>query len=144
MSCCRAASSMIALYFKRSQRKMSYHPCPGEVSRNDARHIDGRWRRGVPTITRQLKFKEQKLSGGEKVQPRNLFVLSQPRLTSCNNPNNTMNNNVPRREIKVYHASVAVSTLFVEDSASSQRRSLSQSNEKYSLNTLEAISDSIL
>jgi len=144
MSCCRAASSMIALYFKRSQRKMSYHPCPGEVSRNDARHIDGRWRRGVPTITRQLKFKEQKLSGIEKAQPRNLFVLSQPRLTSCNNPNITMNNNVPRRENKVYHASGTVSTLFVEDSSSSQRRSLSQSNEKYSLNTLEAISDSML
>jgi len=75
MSCCRAASSMIALYFKRSQRKMSYHPCPGEVSRNDARHIDGRWRRGVPTITRQLKFKEQKLSGIEKEQPMKTLSL---------------------------------------------------------------------
>ena len=63
---------MIALYFKRSQRKMSYHPCPGEVSRNDARHIDGRWRRGVPTITRQLKFKEQKIVR---------VILSQPCLT---------------------------------------------------------------
>ena len=73
MSCCRAASSMIALYFKRSQRKMSYHPCPGEVSRNDARHIDGRWRRGVPTITRQLKFKEQKCRGIKKAQPMKTF-----------------------------------------------------------------------
>ena len=43
MSCCRATNSLIALYFKRSQRKMSYHPCPGEVlSRNDAgQHIVG-------------------------------------------------------------------------------------------------------
>ena len=38
LSRCRATGSLIALFFKRSQRKMSYHPCPDEaLSRNDAR-----------------------------------------------------------------------------------------------------------
>ena len=74
---------MIALYFKRSRVRCLTIPVPVKcLSRNDARqHIDGRWRRGVPTITRQLKFKEQKVSGDEKVQPRNPFALRQPRLT---------------------------------------------------------------
>ena len=65
--------------FQAQSRKMSYHPCPGEVlSRNDAgQHIVGDG--GV--VIANSKFKEQKLSGIEKVQPRNLFALSQPRLT---------------------------------------------------------------
>jgi len=60
---------------------MSYHPCPGEVlSRNDAgQHIVGDG--GV--VTANSKFKEQKLSGDQKGSTNeNLFVLSQPRLTS--------------------------------------------------------------
>ena len=67
MSCCRATNSLIALYFKRSRVRCLTIPVPVKcLSRNDARqHIDGRWRRGVPTITRQLKFKEQKVSGND-------------------------------------------------------------------------------
>ncbi len=67
------------------------------LSRNDARqHIDGRRRRS----NRQLKFKEQKLSGDEKVQPRNPFALSQPRLTpSFNNPNSTWTITIPEGKI---------------------------------------------
>jgi hypothetical protein len=35
-----------------------------------------------PPLLANSKFKEQKVSGNEKVQPRNPFALSQPRLTS--------------------------------------------------------------
>jgi len=72
MSCCRATSSMIALCFKRSQRKMSYHPCPGEVlSRNDAgQHIVGDG--GVFNSPTQI-LQRTKVSGIEKEQPRKPF-----------------------------------------------------------------------
>ena len=43
MSCCRATNSLIALYLKRSQRKMSYHPCPGEVFIKKWRKTTYRW-----------------------------------------------------------------------------------------------------
>ena len=139
---------------------MSYHPCPVMSSELNQRvySLDSVFTsQRAPTrrfkVNRGLRrrqvakpslansnSKNKKVSGDQKgTTNENLFVLSQPRLTSCNNPNITMNNHVPRRESKVYHASVTLSS-----SSSSQRRSLSQSNEKYSLNTLEAISDSML
>jgi len=144
---------------------MSYHPCPVMSSELNQRvySLDSVFTsQRAPTrrfkVNRGLRrrqvakpslansnSKNKKVSGDQKgTTNENLFVLSQPRLTSYNNLNITMNNHIPRRENIVYHASVAVSTLFVEDSSTSQRRSLSQSNEKYSLNTLEAISDSML
>ena len=95
LSCCSATSSFDRAVFQaQSSVRCLTIPVPVKcLSRNDARqHIDGRWRRSIliEEPTRQLKFKEQKLSGDEKVQPRNPFALSQPRLTpSFNNPNST-------------------------------------------------------
>ena len=61
------------------KRKMSYHPCPVcQASRHG-----GRWRREVAKpLLANSNSKNKKVSGDEKAQPRNLFVLSQPRLTS--------------------------------------------------------------
>jgi len=63
MSCCRAASSLIALYFKRSRVRCLTIPVPVKcLSRNDARQLlRGRWRRG----NRQLKLLQRtKIVGG--------------------------------------------------------------------------------
>ena len=65
MSCCRATSSLIALYFKRSQRKMSYHPCPGEVFIKKWRKTTYRWATEA-YLNRQLKIQRTKSVGGWK------------------------------------------------------------------------------
>ena len=71
MSCCRAASSLIALYFKRSRVRCLTIPVPMKcLSRNDAGQLlRGRWRRG----NRQLKLLQR-----TKIVR---VILSQPCLT---------------------------------------------------------------